>query len=143
MALSSEAAANRSNPRSATLPQPLTPRVKRPRGKTPFSAELLNRNSAARLFGDALAPLVVRAGHFLDGVVGHTPTMPHAPTVGKRGSSDAYVESRKGAVTHPRAAFRFPSPLIKPDGPISSIRLSDRPHQLAHGGDPQCHVHQT
>src|ERR1044071_2975037 len=95
MALSSEAAANRSNPRSATLPQPLTPRVKRPRGKTPFSAELLNRNSAARLFGDALAPLVVRAGHFLDGVVGHTPTMPHAPTVGKRGSSDAYGISRR------------------------------------------------
>src|SRR6202011_203763 len=28
---------------------------------------------------------------------------------------------------------RFPSPLIKPDVPISSIRLSGRLHQLAHG----------
>jgi hypothetical protein len=31
-----------------------------------------------------------------------------------------------GAVT--REAFRFPSPLIEPDVPISSIRLSDRIH---------------
>jgi hypothetical protein len=31
-----------------------------------------------------------------------------------------------GAVT--REAFRFPAPLIEPDVPISSIRLSDRIH---------------
>ena len=34
------------------------------------------------------------------------------------------VESRRGAVP----VARFPSPLIKPDVPISSIRLSDRLH---------------
>ena len=43
------------------------------------------------------------------------------------------VESRKGAVPSARAPARFPSPLIKPDVPISSIRLSDRFHQPAHG----------
>ena len=44
------------------------------------------------------------------------------------------VESRKGAV----AAPRFPSPLIKPDVPISGIRLSDRLHRTAIGGGPMC-----
>ena len=38
---------------------------------------------------------------------------------------------------------RFPSPLIKPDVPVSSIRLSDRSHQLAHGGNAQCYVTKT
>ena len=31
-------------------------------------------------------------------------------------------------------AFRFPSPLIKPDVPISGIRLSDRLHRNARDG---------
>jgi hypothetical protein len=44
------------------------------------------------------------------------------------------VESRKGAVPSATARARFPSPLIKPDGPFSSIRLSDRiHHQLTEG----------
>ena len=34
-----------------------------------------------------------------------------------------------------RDAFRFPSPLIKPDVQISRIRLSDRLHHKAHVGD--------
>jgi hypothetical protein len=34
-------------------------------------------------------------------------------------------------------AFRFPSPLIKPDVPISGIRLSDRLHLAAVGGAPR------
>src|SRR3984957_12098765 len=38
------------------------------------------------------------------------------------------VESRKSAVRGLLAAARFPSPLIKPDVPFSSIRLSDRLH---------------
>src|SRR5882724_7626967 len=38
------------------------------------------------------------------------------------------VESRKSAVRGLLAAARFPSPLIKPDVPVSSIRLSDRLH---------------
>jgi hypothetical protein len=38
------------------------------------------------------------------------------------------VESRKSAVRGPLAAARFPSPLIKPDVPSSSIRLSNRLH---------------
>jgi len=38
------------------------------------------------------------------------------------------VESRKDAVPVPGRAVRFPSPLIKPDVPISGIRLSDRVH---------------
>src|SRR5436190_24183356 len=45
----------------------------------------------------------------------------------------AFVESRKGAVPRAKTPGRFPSPLIKPDVPISSIRLSDRFHQIAHG----------
>jgi hypothetical protein len=48
----------------------------------------------------------------------------------------AAVESRKGAKCIPRRMTRFPSPLIKPDMPISSIRLSDRFHQLARGDTP-------
>src|SRR6266849_3152159 len=36
------------------------------------------------------------------------------------------VESRKGAVRDRMAVARFLFPLIKPDVPISSIRLSDR-----------------
>src|SRR4051812_1309353 len=44
------------------------------------------------------------------------------------------VESRKSAVRGLLAAARFPSPLIKPDVPFSSIRLSDRiHHQLTEG----------
>ncbi len=42
------------------------------------------------------------------------------------------VESRTGAV----AERRFPSPLIKPDVPISGIRLSDWFHRTAFGGGP-------
>jgi hypothetical protein len=38
------------------------------------------------------------------------------------------VESRRGAVRDRMAVARFLSPLIKPDVPISSIRLSDRVH---------------
>ena len=34
--------------------------------------------------------------------------------------------------------LRFSSPLIKPDVPISGIRLSDRLHREAHGGGPTC-----
>ncbi len=44
------------------------------------------------------------------------------------------VESRTGAV----AMLRFPSPLIKPDVPISGIRLSDWLHLAAVGGGPMC-----
>jgi len=44
-------------------------------------------------------------------------------------SAGGGVESRKGAVSARRNwAARFLSPLIKPDVPISSIRLSDRLH---------------
>ena len=35
-------------------------------------------------------------------------------------------------------AARFPSPLIKPDVPVSSIQLSDRLRQLAHGSGRRC-----
>jgi hypothetical protein len=35
------------------------------------------------------------------------------------------VESRLGASTDAGAPPRFPAPLIKPDMPVSSIRLSD------------------
>src|ERR1019366_3815727 len=40
----------------------------------------------------------------------------------------ARVESRKSAVRGLLAAAHFPSPLIKPDVPFSSIRLSDGLH---------------
>jgi hypothetical protein len=46
-----------------------------------------------------------------------------------RGDSKPFgVESRKSAVRGLLAAARFPSPLVKPDVPFSSIRLSDRLH---------------
>ena len=54
-------------------------------------------------------------------------TLPTAPS----------VELRKGAVPR-RDAFRFPSPLIKPDVRFSRIRLSDWLHRKAHGGGPMC-----
>ena len=47
------------------------------------------------------------------------------------------VEEGRGIGTD-WSATRFPSPLIKPDVPVSSIRLSDRLHQLAHGSGPRC-----
>ena len=57
------------------------------------------------------------------------------------GAVIAPVESRKGARSEPTGEpTRFPSPLIKPDVPVSSIRLSDRLHQLAHGSGPQMHI---
>jgi hypothetical protein len=44
------------------------------------------------------------------------------------------VESRMGAVAWGLwPTPRFPSPLIKPDEPISGIRLSDWLHRKAHG----------
>ena len=47
----------------------------------------------------------------------------------------AKVESRMGAVTWGlRPSPRFPSPLIKPDEPISGIRLSDWLHRKARDG---------
>src|ERR1041385_3416655 len=39
-----------------------------------------------------------------------------------------FVESRLGASADAEAPPRFPAPLIKPDVPISSIRLSERLH---------------
>jgi hypothetical protein len=50
------------------------------------------------------------------------------------GAMSQSVESRMGAVTWGLwPASRFPSPLIKPDEPISGIRLSDWLHREAHG----------
>ena len=43
------------------------------------------------------------------------------------------VEDRRGGLGHV-ATLRFPSSLIKPDVPISGIRLSDQLHRKAHGG---------
>jgi hypothetical protein len=47
------------------------------------------------------------------------------------------VEEGRGCLGH-AATHRFPSPLIKPDVPISGIRLSDQLHREAHGGGPMC-----
>jgi hypothetical protein len=49
----------------------------------------------------------------------------------------AHVESRKSAVRGLLAAARFPSPLVKPDEPISSIRLSDRLHHWLTESSPR------
>ena len=52
-----------------------------------------------------------------------------------RGRSIHMVELRMGAVTWGlRPSPRFPSPLIKPDEPISGIRLSDWLHRKARDG---------
>ena len=54
------------------------------------------------------------------------------------------VESRTGAMSEASTSrSRFPSPLIKPDVLVSSIRLSDRLHQLAHGGRFTRHIQKT
>jgi hypothetical protein len=47
------------------------------------------------------------------------------------------VEERRGSLGH-AATLRFLSPLIKPDVPVSGIRLSDWIHCLAHGSGPRC-----
>jgi hypothetical protein len=47
------------------------------------------------------------------------------------------VEEGRGGCA-PRRPLRFPSPLIKPDVLISSIRLSDRLHRTTHGERPLC-----
>jgi len=52
----------------------------------------------------------------------------HARRPRQRSSGNA-VESRMGASTGATAPPRFPSPLIKPDVPISGIRLSDWLHR--------------
>ena len=46
--------------------------------------------------------------------------------------SEGKVEDGRGSLGH-AATLRFPSPLIKPDVPISGIRLSDWLHRKAHG----------
>jgi hypothetical protein len=47
------------------------------------------------------------------------------------------VEERRGNLGH-AATLRFLSPLIKPDVPVSGIRLSDWIHCRAHGSGPRC-----
>src|SRR5712692_5534575 len=47
-----------------------------------------------------------------------------------------WVESRMDASTDACAPPRFPSPLSKPDGPISGIRLSDWFHCETHEREP-------
>ena len=47
------------------------------------------------------------------------------------------VEDGRSGLGHP-ASPCFPSPLIKPDVPISGIRLSDWFHLAAVGGAPMC-----
>jgi hypothetical protein len=47
------------------------------------------------------------------------------------------VEDGRGSLGH-SATPRFPSPLIKPDEPISGIRLSDWFHREAHGEQLNC-----
>ena len=47
-----------------------------------------------------------------------------------------WVESRTGASASAEASSRFPAPLIKPDVPISSIRLSDWLHRKTHERGP-------
>ena len=63
-------------------------------------------------------------------------TLAHWPLLRRRAqlAQAAQVESRSGAVTH--HALRLPSPLIKPDVPISGIRLSDWFHPAALGIGP-------
>ena len=46
------------------------------------------------------------------------------------------VEEGRGFRLEGIEAFRFPSPLIKPDVRVSRIRLSDWLHLTAHGGGP-------
>ena len=59
----------------------------------------------------------------------------HARTCSPDGASR--VEERRGDLGH-AATFRFLSPLIKPDVPVSGIRLSDWIHCRAHGSGPRC-----
>jgi hypothetical protein len=46
--------------------------------------------------------------------------------------SESRVEDGRGSLGH-SATPRFPSPLIKPNVPISGIRLSDWLHRETHG----------
>jgi hypothetical protein len=55
--------------------------------------------------------------------------VPAPSVVGAVRPASAIVESRTSAGADGKAPSRFPSPLIKPDVPISSIRLSDRLHR--------------
>ena len=56
----------------------------------------------------------------------------------RRPTNDAMVESRIGAVAWGLwPTLRFPSPLIKPNVPISGIRLSDWLQHKAHDGRPR------
>ena len=62
------------------------------------------------------------------------PLYPHQRTSSDRLGRSGSVESRMGAVAWGLwPTPRFPSPLIKPDVPISGIRLSDWLHREAHG----------
>jgi hypothetical protein len=57
-------------------------------------------------------------------------------TNGVRPLSGRVEDGRGGCAL--KSSLRFPSPLIKPDVLISSIRLSDRRHRTTHGGRPLC-----
>ena len=59
---------------------------------------------------------------------------PNKPPCRAAAVASAMVESRMGAVAWGLwPTLRFPSPLIKPNVPISGIRLSDWFHREAHG----------
>ena len=81
------------------------------------------------LSGSSIVVAEEDRGDVVRAELGH-PSTAHATTP----LGGTLVESRIGAVA--RDAFRFPSPLIEPDVPVASIRLSDRIHQLAHGRAP-------
>ncbi len=52
-------------------------------------------------------------------------------------AQNSRVEDGRGGCAL-KSPLRFPSPLIKPDVLISSIRLSDRHYRTTHGGRPLC-----
>jgi hypothetical protein len=58
------------------------------------------------------------------------------PLPGDRRFRPGRVEDGRGSLGH-AATLRFPSPLIKPNVPISGIRLSDWLHREAHGESPK------
>src|SRR5206468_6459248 len=67
-----------------------------------------------------------------------SPPRPPTSSRGVRSPDGASrVEERRGDLGR-AATSRFLSPLIKPDVPISGIRLSDWFHHMARGSGPRC-----
>src|ERR1017187_271604 len=108
-----------------------------PFGDIPLTVGVRNQEEPLRSSGCRVTGFISRSAGNAIGSSTHFHRTPHSyPSIEYQQNAPAltgwhrhdWVESRMGASTGATAPPRFPSPLIKPDVPISGIRLPDGLH---------------